>query len=90
MNFQVHPMLENHCCWRVDFIIDELNGWLIPTMFKENLKLSYDKNQIIPLSIGKENYWNEIEHMINDDSLTHERSREYCSYIIDSIENNIN
>lgn len=39
---------------------------------------------------GKENYWNEIEHMINDDSLTHERSREYCSYIIDSIENNNN
>ena len=55
----------------IDYIIDELNGWLIP-MFKENLKLSYDKNQIIPLSVRKENYWNLIN---NSNFLTNEEKK---------------
>ena len=37
---------------------------------------------------GKAEYWQEIENMIKDDSLTHIRSREYASYILDSMETN--
>ena len=37
---------------------------------------------------GKAEYWQEIENMIEDDSLTHVRSREYASYILDSMETN--
>ena len=37
---------------------------------------------------GKADYWQEIENMIIDDSLTHMRSREYASYILDAIESN--
>ena len=37
---------------------------------------------------GKAEYWQEIENMIKDDRLTHVRSREYASYILDSMETN--
>lgn len=37
---------------------------------------------------GKEQYWKEVNAMISDNTLTHERSREYVSHIIEAIETN--
>lgn len=37
---------------------------------------------------GKKEYWREVADMIRGDTLTHVRSREYASYIMDSIETN--
>lgn len=37
---------------------------------------------------GKANYWQEINDLIESDGLTHTRSREYASYILEAIETN--
>lgn len=56
----------------IDNILSNLNNWLIP-MFDENLELFYDKNDIIPLSIRKENFWNIIN---NSSFLTNEEKKQ--------------
>lgn len=38
---------------------------------------------------GKEQYWKEVAQMVEDDSLTHERSKEYASYIMEAMETNV-
>lgn len=37
---------------------------------------------------GKAQYWEEVNTMISDNTLTHERSREYVSHILEAIETN--
>ena len=37
---------------------------------------------------GKENYWKEINDLIESDTLSHTRSREYASYILEAMETN--
>ncbi|MBR2141096.1 MAG: phage portal protein [Rickettsiales bacterium] len=41
----------------VDFVLSSLNNWLV-SMFDDDLELVYNKNNITPLSIRKENFWN--------------------------------
>lgn len=45
----------------IDCIISNLNNWLIP-MIDSNVELTYNKNNISPLSIRKENFWNIINN----------------------------
>lgn len=37
---------------------------------------------------GKKEYWDEVRQMIQSDTLTHVRSKEYASYILDAMETN--
>ncbi|MDR2777805.1 MAG: phage portal protein [Rickettsiales bacterium] len=40
----------------IDNVLSDLTNWLMP-MFGENFEISYNKNEISPLSIRKENFW---------------------------------
>ena len=55
----------------IDCIMASLNNWLIP-MFDDNLELTYNKNEITPLSVRKENFWNVLN---NSSFLTDEEKK---------------
>ena len=55
----------------IDIILSSLNNWLTP-LFDKNIELFYDKNDIIPLSVRKENFWNIVN---NSNFLTNEEKK---------------
>ncbi len=55
----------------IDNVLDNLNNWLMP-MFDENFEIIYNINEISPLSIRKENFWNIIN---NSSFLTNEEKK---------------
>lgn len=61
----------------IDIILSSLNNWLVP-LFDKDLEIFYDKNDIIPLSVRKENFWNIIN---NSDFLTNEEKKKILSII---------
>ncbi|MDR2077836.1 MAG: phage portal protein [Rickettsiales bacterium] len=50
----------------IDGVLVSLNNWLVP-MFSNEFEITYNRNEITPLSIRKENFWNIIN---NSDFLT--------------------
>ena len=61
----------------IDIILSSLNNWLVP-LFDKDLEIFYDKNDIIPLSVRKENFWNIIN---NSDFLTSEEKKKILNII---------
>lgn len=61
----------------IDIILSSLNNWLVP-LFNKDLEIFYDKNDIIPLSVRKENFWNIIN---NSDFLTSEEKKKILNII---------
>lgn len=55
----------------VDSVLSNLNNWLTP-MFDSNAEIVYNKNEISPLSVRKENFWNIVN---NSEFLTNEEKR---------------
>ncbi|MDR2778123.1 MAG: phage portal protein [Rickettsiales bacterium] len=45
----------------VDSVLTSLNNWLMP-MFGDEFEIEYNKNEITPLSIRKENFWNIVNN----------------------------
>ena len=45
----------------IDVVLSEINNWLVP-MIDDNVEIFYDKNDIIPLSVRKENFWNIVNN----------------------------
>lgn len=61
----------------IDIILSSLNNWLTP-LFDTNIELFYDKNDIIPLSVRKENFWNIVN---NSNFLTSEEKKKILNII---------
>lgn len=61
----------------IDIILSSLNNWLTP-LFDTNIELFYDKNDIIPLSARKENFWNIVN---NSNFLTSEEKKKILNII---------
>lgn len=55
----------------IDSVLSNLNNWLTP-MFDANVEIVYNKNEISPLSVRKENFWNIVN---NSEFLTDEEKR---------------
>ncbi len=55
----------------IDNVLDNLNNWLIP-MFDDKFEIIYNKNEISPLSVRKENFWNIVN---NSSFLTDEEKK---------------
>ncbi|MDR3078510.1 MAG: phage portal protein [Rickettsiales bacterium] len=55
----------------IDNVLSSLGNWLMP-MFGGNFEISYSKNDISPLSIRKENFWNIVN---GSDFLTAEEKK---------------
>lgn len=45
----------------IDNVLDNLNNWLMP-MFEGDFEIIYNKNEISPLSVRKENFWNIVNN----------------------------
>lgn len=61
----------------IDIILSSLNNWLTP-LFDSNIELFYDKNDIIPLSVRKENFWNIVN---NSNFLTSEEKKKILNIL---------
>lgn len=61
----------------IDIILSSLNNWLTP-LFDSNIELFYDKNDIIPLSVRKENFWNIVN---NSNFLTNEEKKKILNIL---------
>ncbi len=61
----------------IDIILSSLNNWLTP-LFDTNIELFYDKNDIIPLSVRKENFWNIVN---NSNFLTSEEKKKILNIL---------
>lgn len=55
----------------IDSVLGNLNNWLAP-MFDADMEIIYNKNEISPLSVRKENFWNIVN---NSEFLTDEEKR---------------
>ncbi|MDR1495135.1 MAG: phage portal protein [Rickettsiales bacterium] len=55
----------------IDSVLSSLTNWLVP-MFGKDFEISYNKNDISPLSVRKEHFWNIVN---NSDFLSAEEKR---------------